>query len=824
MQHLKERLMFCLACVILTATASIARAESKSTAHPFILWTAEEAAAIRHRIETEPWAKDRYGQMLQEKKLGQPFRNLFRYQVMGDRAAGEVEKKYLLKFVGTHPDKPPARQDQDNRHYDNYLDALRYDVLFDELTAEQRKALEDTFHVYVDFQLHHDPFHYGKITWLPNMQWPRPMAAHLMALAIGDEKLIREVFDSPGGWKWYLDDYLSDGPRSLYNEEFGKQYSMIGEMLLWCRGLDHLGLGQYGYGYTGTRGGSMRGYLEGLVQLGYPRVDFPGGMPHYPKLTMGDARGTYLHAAPPYLTQHSLVSGYLSDGLGGNDLWSAANMNGRDHQMTKVEKMREPQWFEIAQAKWPDAHFDYFLAQMRGPKEAKYIPTLFWGVSPVDPVTVTPPAAPSYVAQERGFALLRPEESPAYWESPAPGVAIQFANYYVHYTHDCFSLLGYYAFNRPIYLNRGISSGYAGDDPWTDSVRGHCGVVVDNQQARPVGAGTAMGNVALGAEYLDTPPAHAAFDSQARFVICRARGIYEGVEQTRALLLTRDYLVDLFKLTSDKPHVYQWQIHALGQAQPVPTEAWKPSADLDNGALYAGLIGTPPMLERLKAEPTRWDLTGVQKSEPGERAWSFVSRQTCALADPKQSALGTAWYTRDIGVQVFLLGEAGTTAYYGNTPEYHPAGRQEAGKGEKASRPNEIGGVTLIVQRNKPSTAFVALHEPFEHGTLRVQEFRRIAEADDGVAVAIIGKNGSGINDRVMIALGADRARPVALSGDGEQFTFADRGFIHVGAEEVQASGDLRSMTLRVVGSPRLVLNGKPASATIRDGLLQFRK
>ena len=49
-----------------------------------------------------------------------------------------------------------------------------------------------------------------------------------------DEKLIRECFHSAGGWKYYFDDYLADG--QFYGEEFGKQYSMIGEMFLWCRG------------------------------------------------------------------------------------------------------------------------------------------------------------------------------------------------------------------------------------------------------------------------------------------------------------------------------------------------------------------------------------------------------------------------------------------------------------------------------------------------------------------------------------------------------------------------------------------------------------
>lgn len=35
--------------------AEAAAGASLDTPHPFILWTKDEAAAIRRRIETEPW-------------------------------------------------------------------------------------------------------------------------------------------------------------------------------------------------------------------------------------------------------------------------------------------------------------------------------------------------------------------------------------------------------------------------------------------------------------------------------------------------------------------------------------------------------------------------------------------------------------------------------------------------------------------------------------------------------------------------------------------------------------------------------------------------
>ncbi len=90
----------------MTGTAAAA---SLDTPHPFILWTKDEAAAIRHRIETEPWAKRQYEAMLKEKGLGETFRNLFRYQVMGDESVVAAEKKYLVGLIGNNPRKLQGR-------------------------------------------------------------------------------------------------------------------------------------------------------------------------------------------------------------------------------------------------------------------------------------------------------------------------------------------------------------------------------------------------------------------------------------------------------------------------------------------------------------------------------------------------------------------------------------------------------------------------------------------------------------------------------------------------------------------------------------------
>ena len=823
-----------------SASASFAAAE-----HPFLLWTKDEAAAIRRRIETEPWAKAQYEAMLKEKGNGQTFRNLFRYQVMGDQSVVDAEKKYLVSLIGNNP-RQFMGDTGGGRHYDQYLSVLRYDVLYDRLSGPERQGLEDTFRDFIRHHCEEEKLRFTRTSWLPNMQWPRPITAHLMAVALRDEKLIRQCFNSRGGWKFYFDDYLGDG--RFYFEEFGKQYSMIGEMFLWCRGVERLGLNELGYGYTGKGGATMRRYVQSIVDIGYPRVEIPGGLPHYPQITMGDARGSGFNGAPPYVFQKSIVMGYLPGGTGGNPRWIAANMNGRDHKNAKVDKMLHPFWFELAQAKWPDEHFDYFLAQMRGLGEAVYTPSLFWGLGPIDPKRVTAPAAPSYVASERGFALLRADESPAYWEGEAPAVSLQLATYYVHYAHDCFSLLGFYAFNRPIYLNRQISNGYGGGCPRTDSARGHCGVTVDGLQYLLNDADPAK-DYAHWPNPVGEVPTRSGFDPLVKFVAARARPVggtvsldnrqplaggtlsldlrreepevWPGVDMTRALFLTRQYLCDFHRLASSRPRRYEWHVHALGRFQSDP--AWKPTDEL-TGRLYDANNRAIARLLNDPVERDRYQLKDVVRLDAGDQPWNATVLQTCALPDAGAGVLGKAWYDRRIGVRVHMLGEPGTLAYAGRSPVSRTQGGREQNKGERSELPNEVGGTTVLVSRTTPATVFAVLHEPFKGGRPVIESFRRIQQKAEGIAVAVQGRAGSPINDRILLRFGDGYEQPLTLAGDGESFTFADRAYVRISPDRVDVSGDLRAMTITVSGKPGLFVNGQRQEARYGEGRLVLGK
>jgi hypothetical protein len=186
--------------------------------------------------------------------------------------------------------------------------------------------------------------------------------------------------------------------------------------------------------------------------------------------------------------------------------------------------------------------------------------------------------------------------------------------------------------------------------------------------------------------------------------------------------------------------------------------------------------------------------------------------------------LGRAWYERQIGVRVHMLGEPGTVVFAGRTPESRRAPGREPNKGDKSDLANEVGGTTLLVRRTAPATVFAAVHEPFEQNAPRLESVTRLAQTKEAVAVAVRGRTGTGINDRLLYAFWGHENTPVTLEAGGESFTFTDRVFLRVSADKVEVSGDLRRLRLPVAGRPNLVLNGTPREARVVDGVLAFPK
>lgn len=753
-------------------------ADVKQVDHPFILWTQDDLARLKRTYQAEPWLRASL-QRLGDSR-GRPLASLFRWAVLGDRDAARGEKKELLQTVRSPVPRGAAQ----------WITVLRYDLLYHDLTAEERRDCQRCFREYIQnhvFQRiifdeekfanpgnyrRYDARRYTRTNWLPNIIWPWKVSANLMAVALMDEALIRKTWAAYGSWKWYFDEYLCDS--GFYSEEFSKMGSTPGAMIVYCMGLERLGLNDLGFGYTGRGGATMRGHLESLIHLGYPRVDVGSSRPHYPSVTIGDLRqsdsGRAEHDVRGLCFQDCIVAGYDRHDRGGNRRWQQAGAWGGTRRtrrppappwdIGKTPKMYVPLWFELGHRRWPQAGFDYFLTQMRPPHQSHYVPSALFGLAPIDHADVKAPAAPSAVWPQRGLIVLRADESPRYWESQAPAVCLRTASPYAHSVNDSFVLAGFYAFNRPIYVNRQTTPGYA--QGRSRSIRSHAGVQVDDRQP--------------GATYETT--VRRRFTPLVKFAAARSQEVYQRVDFTRALMLTRDYLWDVSALAGDRPHVYCWRVHAIG-----------PAAD-------------PP------------------RPDPGDKAWSVAVLQTCPLESPDTTALGRAWYEKRIGVRLTMLGAPQTAVTVQATPPLEPHPR-------KPPPPrDEIGGTTITATRRANATMFVVLHQPFCGGTPPPTEMRPIGQTADTLVVAVAGKPETGINDRLMVRFGNDAQKPVTVEADGESFTFAGHAYVRLGKKTVETTGNLQKMRIRIPGSsrPKLMVNEKAVPATIADGLLVYEE
>lgn len=727
---MKTLLLLPLAGLCFLLAAGPVSAKPAEVAHPFLLWTAADLESMRAQWKSDPAYQARFRAFL-DHPHGKPVSGLLRYAVLGDAAAGEAEKAEFLRVIRSEPPLGGAQ----------WVTVLRYDLLQPLLSESEREETAKVFREYIrqTFELggvfnrdlfddsanysRYDAREYTRSNWLPNIIGPRKISANLMALALRDEGLIRSTWAAYGSWKWYFDQYLADV--GFYSEEFSKMGSLPGEMIVYCTGAANLGLDALGFGYQGKDGATMRGHLQSPILVGYPRVDLGSERPQYPMLTMGDLRtsgSSVVKPLPTMAVQHAIVVGYLPNGEGGNVLWRAHGAWGgtvRGPKMAQWDgftnytpKMQIPLWFEIGHKRWPELGFGYFLAAMRALGDSAWPSTPLFGIEPVKPGAIPPPAAPSALYPQRGIAMLRVEETPAYWESPAPAVGLRLATKYAHSVNDSFALAGFVAFNRHIYLNRQVTPGYAAG--WSRSIQSHCGVFIGSEEPK-----------------FDDAAAHwSSFRPDLKTVAMRSSLIYPGSTVERVFALHRSYLLEVTRVRQEaaQPQPVRWMVHSLGKADPKG---------------FAAAPAWPAGLHPLENP----------RSAKGPITTTFT--QTCALEDPQQAVLPASWYDRRIGVRVTFTAPPESTTWLATTPLPVRTRTEPDGRKVEEGVPTEAGGETLMLEvPGAPEVTLAVLHEPFEKGAPRISGFRETAR-DAGSVTLEVGGPGQAVHHRVRIPLGA---------------------------------------------------------------------
>src|SRR6185369_6347155 len=139
-----------------------------------------------------------------------------------------------------------------------------------------------------------------------------------------------------------------------------------------------------------------------------------------------------------------------------------------------------------------------------------------------------PPAAPSGVYPSMGFAVIRSDESPRYWTSGGLAAVLRLGTSVGHGHNDYFSLilhgkghLLYPDINVIQYEPRWLN--------WTAEGIAHSTLLIDYESPSPGKQATRHD-----------------FTPEVKFLAVEGSA-FEGSVQERALLLTNDYLVDIFR-------------------------------------------------------------------------------------------------------------------------------------------------------------------------------------------------------------------------------------------------------------------------------------
>ena len=362
--------------------------------------------------------------------------------------------------------------------------------------------------------------------------------------------------------------------------------------------------------------------------------------------------------------------------------------------------------------------------------------------------------------------------------------------YYVHYAHDCFSLLGYHAFGRPLYArawgsrdshfrNESVATGgkgYIGGHAWFDTVRGHAGVTVDNLKPRPVDDGQAgCPNQRIRDNLSD----------DVKFTAVAAQGLYPDTWQERALFLTKEYMIDAFANRSDRTRRYDWNVNGAGTLSMDSKDGWAPTSELNGSMLYRNMGDPQP--EGYETNRDANDPREVHKLVVGNADFSSHIIQDYTGDDVSKSAFGPEWYDRKVGVRITMLGSEDDTTVFGGRP---PLGTN--GAIDKQAPYGETGGAWLNVRRETDSTNFIAVHQPFEKGAVPSTTVTRIADTDELMALALQGTGGvnnTAFNDRAFVATGKDVNSERSAAYNGEKYRFVDHLWIRIADDTVTVMG-----------------------------------
>jgi hypothetical protein len=807
---------------VITATLCLlallpATAAAQAT-HPNLLLNRQEIAEMKAKIAKYAWARQVFERIKAdaEADVANPYFNLPTRVAPAMMYALTGEEKYA-KRAREHIEPQHLKELQErncpwqwNRGVE---EAILFDLVYDTFSERERREIENAFRKIGRVEI--DLAESGYQTW--NMKWVEHWNVAMMGYATGDRQLIDYGLNDPGGGLTSGKGYCRYDPKKYggfhqiiernvkegtWHEPPEYLFNAISfpffTLALAAKHFDGTDL----YHWRAPNGNSLADLWPRLVDLTFPAEDtgMPGGT--FRVANYGDGgttawRDLYLINSPWQIPAATKPAPRLAD-----EIYTNQGM------------------LEIAHHFDPRPVYAWFLRQPAG-RDRMFCnsgggflglsrPALAYG-RPLDDAPAAPPPAPSSLLADAGLAMLRADESPAYWHGK--GLACFFImgepQFRSHRHCDDYQII-LHGQGRLLYPDLNTWN-YENDKElgWTHRSIAHNTLVVDGAS-----------NVA--APYT----ARHDFSPEVKFVAARgapfekqdgigaspvgAQAWPKKVVLSRALFLTKEYLADFFWAASPAEHVYDWALHGFGRLE-FARQRFQASQDL---------------------APYRWikDVSKCATAEP----WSVEWRQSSAgvVKGMPESRHTDDWFTTQVGVKMWMLAAPGTSAYVGEGPLL--ISDMQSGMSRRPQDPE--GRLPMVVARRQAAnTLYAALHEPVlfrDKGKpvaqARIRSFELVGQTADTIAVKIVGPD---YVDYACVSFSTPvDGRPGATltnAASGESLAFNNFAYLRYRANQIAGRGELLAFAIRDGGagkSPSLTLNGQPAGVTAAEGQFRYKE